>query len=98
MPSEETTLAVVEKTPAGKKPAQKRGRRGTFEASRTLESDFGMPEALELHVLHCLPGRITTFLKEGGYAERIGDKAPVNLSVVLQYVTKEVCYYWENCI
>ncbi|PRQ22070.1 putative transcription factor Hap3/NF-YB family [Rosa chinensis] len=40
--------------------------------------------------LQFLVGRIAQFLKSGQYAERVGARAPVYLSVVLKYLAAEV--------
>ena len=40
--------------------------------------------------LHFPVGRVARFLKEGGFAQRVGDGASVYLAAVLEYLTAEI--------
>ena len=63
----------------------KRGKSGKGKGKSSKQQSRSERAGLQFPV-----GRISRYLKKGGYAKRIGGAAPVYMAAVLEYLTAEV--------
>ena len=65
--------------PAKKQGGKKRGKKGGKSTSRSAKAGLQFPV-----------GRMARYLRQGGFAKRVGAGAPVYMAAVLEYLTAEL--------
>ena len=63
----------------GKQGGKKRGKKGGKSTSRSAKAGLQFPV-----------GRMARYLRQGGFAKRVGAGAPVYMAAVLEYLTAEL--------